>query len=77
MKFIDIGFKNLIAADKIITIVAPDSAPIKRVIQEARENGFLIDASFGRKTQSVIVMESNHIVLSYYDVEHFGQIMGE
>jgi len=64
MKLINIGFGSMISAERLIAVVAPDSAPIKRLIQEARERGNLIDASFGRKTQSVLVMDSEHIVLS-------------
>ena len=64
MEFVNIGFGNVIEASKVVAIVAPDSAPIKRLIAEGREQGNLIDASFGRKTKSVIVMESGHIVLS-------------
>ena len=59
-----IGFGSYIAADKIVTVLAPDSAPIKRIIAEARERGQLIDASFGRSTRSVLLMNSNHVVLS-------------
>jgi regulator of extracellular matrix RemA (YlzA/DUF370 family) len=64
MKLINIGYGNAVLADKIIAVVSPDSAPIKRIIQDARERGSLIDASYGRKTRSVIIAESNHIILS-------------
>lgn len=64
MKFINIGFGNIISADRIITIVSPESAPIKRIIQDARDNGKLIDATYGRRTRAVIVMDSEHVVLS-------------
>lgn len=64
MKLINIGFSNIIAADRIVTIVGPDSAPIKRLIQEARERGKLIDATYGRKTRSVVIMDSEHVILS-------------
>lgn len=64
MKLIGIGFGNLIAAERVIGIVSPESAPIKRLIQEVRERGELIDASFGRSTKSVIIMDSGNIVLS-------------
>ena len=57
MKLIDIGFGNLVAANRLLAVVSPDSAPIKRVIQEARERQMLIDASFGRKTASVLLMD--------------------
>ena len=64
MKLINIGFGSMVAASRLLAIVAPDSAPIKRVIQEARDRGMLIDASYGRKTRSVIVTDSGHAVLS-------------
>lgn len=61
---ISIGFGNLISANRIVSIVSPDSAPIKRLIQDAREHHLLIDASCGRKTRAVLVMDSGHVVLS-------------
>ncbi len=64
MKLIGIGFGSLIAAGRILSILEPDSAPIKRIVQEARERGMLIDASYGRKTASVILMDTDHIILS-------------
>ena len=64
MKLINIGFGSMIAAARVLAIVDPDSAPIKRVVQEARERGMLIDASYGRKTQSVILMDTDHVILS-------------
>lgn len=64
MKLINIGFGNMVSLDRLIAIVAPDSAPIKRIIQEARDRGMLIDASYGRRTRSVIVMDTDHIILS-------------
>ena len=64
MKLVSVGFGNLISAGKIVSIVSPDSAPIKRMIQEVREKGLLIDASFGRSTKAVIVMDSSNVVLS-------------
>ena len=64
MKLVSVGFGNLISAAKIVCIVSPDSAPIKRMIQEVREKGLLIDASFGRSTKAVIVMDSGNVVLS-------------
>ena len=64
MKLVSVGFGNLIYAGKIVSIVSPDSAPIKRMIQEVREKGLLIDASFGRSTKAVIVMDSGNVVLS-------------
>ena len=64
MKLVNIGFGNCVNADRIIAIVSPESAPIKRLTQEVRENGLLIDASFGRKTKAVLVMDSGHVILS-------------
>ena len=63
MKLINIGFGNLVSAERVLAIVSPDSAPIKRLIQESRERGMLIDATYGRKTASVFVMDSDHVVL--------------
>lgn len=64
MKFINIGFGNMIAASRLLTVLSPDSAPIKRLVQEARDRGMLIDASYGRKTKSVLVMDTDHVILS-------------
>ena len=64
MKLINIGFGSLVAAGRILAIVEPDSAPIKRVVQEARDRGMLIDASYGRKTKAVILMDTDHVILS-------------
>ena len=64
MKFINIGFGNMVSSSRIIAVVSPESAPIKRVIQEAKEKGLLIDATYGRRTRAVIVMDSGHTILS-------------
>ena len=64
MKLINIGFSSFVAARRVLTVLDPDSAPIKRVIQEARDRGMLIDASYGRKTKSVILMDTDHVILS-------------
>lgn len=64
MKLINIGFGSMIAAGRVLSILEPDSAPIKRVVQEARERGMLIDASYGRRTKSVILMDTDHVILS-------------
>ena len=64
MKLINIGFGNMIASGRLLAVVSPDSAPIKRVIQEARDRGMLIDASYGRKTRSVLLMDTDHVILS-------------
>ncbi len=64
MKLVNIGFGSMVSASRVLAIVAPDSAPIKRVVQEARDRGMLIDASYGRKTKAVILMDTDHVVLS-------------
>lgn len=64
IKLVNIGFGNIVTANRIIAIVSPESAPIKRIIQEAREKGVLIDATYGRRTRAVIVADSGHVVLS-------------
>ena len=64
MKLINIGFGSMVSDARVLTIVAPDSAPIKRVVQEAKERGMLIDASYGRKTKAVILMDTDHVILS-------------
>lgn len=69
MRLINIGYGNMIASTRIIAIVSPDAAPVKRMIQTARDKGFLIDASCGRKTKSVIVTDSDHVVLSAVQTE--------
>lgn len=69
MKFINIGFGNLVAVHRLLTVVAPESAPIKRLVQEARDRGMLIDASYGHKTQSVMIMDTDHVILSALTVE--------
>ena len=69
MKLIKIGFGSMIAANRLLAIVEPDSAPTKRVIQEARERSMLIDASYGRKTKAVILMDTDHVILSAIPTE--------
>ena len=64
MKLINIGFGNMVSAGRLIAIVSPESAPIKRMVQEARDRGVLIDATYGRRTRAVLIMDSDHIVLS-------------
>ena len=64
VKLINIGFGNMISAGRVVAIVSPESAPIKRIIQEARDKGVLIDATYGRRTRAVIVMDSDHVILS-------------
>jgi len=69
MKLINVGFGNIVSSDRIIAIVSPESAPIKRMVQEAREKGTLIDATYGRRTRSVIITDSDHIILSAIQTE--------
>ena len=64
MKLINIGFGSMVAANRVLAVVDPDSAPIKRVVQEARDRGMLVDASYGRKTKAVILMDTDHVILS-------------
>ena len=64
MQLINIGFGNIVSAERIISIVSPDSAPIKRIVQEAKDGKNAIDATYGRRTRSVIIMDSGHIILS-------------
>lgn len=64
MQLINIGFGSMIAANRVLAIMDPDSAPIKRVVQEAKERGMLVDASYGRKTKSVLLMDTDHVILS-------------
>ena len=64
MKLVNIGFGSLVNAGRILAVVDPDSAPIKRVVQEARDRGMLIDASYGRKTRAVVLMDTDHVILS-------------
>ena len=75
MKLVNIGFGNLINAQRVIAMVATDLAPIKRIIQEAKDKGTLIDATFGRKTKTVLVMDSGHVVLSGIVPESVGARM--
>ncbi len=78
MKLINIGFGNMINAGRLITIVSPESAPIKRIIQEAKDKGLLIDATYGRRTRAVIIMDSDHVILSAVQPETVaGRIGGD
>ncbi len=76
MNLVNIGFGNLVNADRIISIVSPESAPVKRIVQEAKSNGSLIDATHGRKTMSVIITDSDNVVLSYLDLKQIAQKFG-
>ena len=69
MKFINIGYGNMVAVDRIVTLVSPDSAPIKRLIQDAKDDGRVIDVTCGRKTRAVIVTDSEHVILSAIQAE--------
>ena len=69
MRLINIGFGNLVSANRMIAIVSPESAPIKRIIQDAKERGTLIDATHGRRTRAVIITDSDHIILTYLQPE--------
>ena len=77
MKLINIGFGNLVSAERVIALVSPDSAPIKRMIQDLKEKGQLIDASFGRSTRAVIITDSGHAVLSSLTPEALEERMNE
>ena len=76
MELINIGFGNLVSAQRLISIVGPDSAPVKRLIQESRDRGMLIDATYGRKTASVIIMDSDHVILSALSTEKLAPRLG-
>ena len=69
MRFINIGFGNLVAAGRLVAVVAPESAPIKRIVQDMREQGKLIDASYGRRTRSVLIMDNGSVILSALTTE--------
>ena len=78
MQLINIGFGNFISAERLIAVAAPESAPVKRLVQEARDRGTLIDASCGKKTRSVIIMDSDHVVLSALSTESvYGRTAGK
>ena len=77
MKLVNIGFGNMVSAQRVVAIVSPDSAPVKRLGQEARERGVLIDASFGRKTRSVLMMDSGHVIWSSLSTEQVSARFGD
>ena len=77
MKLVNIGFGNMVAAERVVAVVSPESAPIKRMIMEARENGALIDATYGRRTRSVIITDSEHIILSALQTETVASRFGK
>ena len=77
MKFINIGFGNMVAAERIVTIVSPDSAPVKRLIQDAKDSGRTIDVSCGRRTRAVIITDSEHVILSAIQAETIANRMDD
>ena len=76
MQFISFGFGKLTSAQRLIAVVSPDSAPVKRLVQESRDRGMLIDATYGRKTASVLIMDSDHVVLSALAAERLAPRLG-
>ena len=76
MQFINIGFGNLVSVQRLIAVVSPDSAPVKRLVQESLDRGMLIDATYGRKTASVLIMDSDHVVLSALAAERLAPRLG-
>lgn len=76
MQFINIGFGNLVSVQRLIAVVSPDSAPVKRLVQESRDRGMLIDATYGRKTASVLIMDSDHVMLSALAAERLAPRLG-
>ncbi|MBQ6826300.1 MAG: DUF370 domain-containing protein [Clostridia bacterium] len=77
MKLVNIGFGNMVSANRMIAIISPESAPIKRIIQDARERGNLIDATHGRRTRAVIITDSDHIILTYLQTETLANRIAE
>ena len=77
LKLINIGFGNMVSANRLIAIVSPESAPIKRIIQDARDKGVLIDATYGRRTRAVLVTDSDHVILSAVQPETVANRLGD
>ncbi len=77
MRLINIGFGNMVAAGRLVAIVSPESAPIKRIIQDAKERGSLIDATYGRRTRAVLITDSDHVILSAVQPETVANRLGE
>ncbi|MBQ8287725.1 MAG: DUF370 domain-containing protein [Clostridia bacterium] len=77
MKFINVGYGNLVAANRIVTVASPDAAPIKRMVQDARDAGCLIDVSCGKKTRSVIVTDSRHVIISSLEPEALEMLLNQ
>ncbi len=76
MEFVNIGFGNLVNASRVVSIVSPESAPVKRMVQEAKAGGSLVDATHGRKTMSVLITDSDTVILSYLDLKQIAQRFG-
>ena len=76
MQLVNIGFNNLVNADRVIAVVSPESAPIKRMVQEARDRGVLVDATYGRRTRAVLITDSDHIILSALQPETVASRLG-
>ena len=77
MKLINIGFGNMVAAGRLVAIVSPESAPLKRIVQDAKERGTLIDATYGRRTRAVLIMDSDHVILSAVQPETVANRLGD
>ena len=77
MKLVNLGFGSMISAARMIAVVSPDSAPVKRIIQEAKDRGMLIDASYGHKTKAVLLMDTDHVILSALTPETIGARWGQ
>ncbi len=77
MRLINIGFGNMVSAGRLVAIVSPESAPIKRIIQDAKERGSLIDATYGRRTRAVLITDSDHVILSAVQPETVANRLGE
>ena len=77
MKLIPIGFGSYLSAERVIAVVSPDSAPVKRLVQESRDRGMLLDATYGRKTAAVFLMDSDHVILSAFPAEKLAASLGE
>ena len=77
MNLVNIGFGNMVSANRMVAIVSPESAPIKRIIQDAKERGTLIDATHGRRTRAVIITDSDHIILTYLTAENLAHRIAE
>ena len=76
MKFISIGYGNIVSADRVVALVSPESAPVKRLVQDAREEGRVIDVSCGRRTRAVIITDSDHVILSAVQAETIANRLG-